>query len=120
MKWFNLLFAIKPHPEKEAKDGVLFGYDPPEGHYFDVFFLAGITGSGGWHVKIKNKETNKEVVSACGLTERYDYSRRDMRKIIIPDEEVITTAVRRVLLQYNHMINKQNLVGQYPPKSTQV
>ena len=127
MRWFNLLFGIKPNEKMydcppafvpESK-GVLFGIDPPKDHYFDVRFYDSSIGPGSWYVDLVADNGNGIIAKGYGPIEKFDPTKSGLLRVKVSDEEAITTAAKEALSKYKHSLAKQNLVGHYPPKSTQ-
>lgn len=92
----------------ELPRGVLFGLDPPNGHYFHVSCHRGTS----WHVHLHKGEASKHwsplVASGCSLIGREGTC----------DEKLIRLAASRALESYEAVAKRSRLEGCYPPKHT--
>jgi hypothetical protein len=108
--WLALTGRLEPEPAANAQpldsEGVLYGLSPPEGHHFDVRFVAG-TPHQGWIVSIEADKSGREasygVAALCGDSH----------------ELAIKRAARKALDAYATKLEVQSIEGCYPPKTTQ-
>lgn len=94
-----------PDPPKKP---VLFGLDPPKGHYFNVSYSS--RPPGAWFVEIRKTGSDMYVCRSLELTSGYSGENSDAR--------CIRTAAGKALREYDGLKHREDLQGNYPPKRT--
>lgn len=97
-----------PPPPEQPTVGVLFGLDPPKGHYFRVFYSQ--LPPNAWFVELRETDGDAIVAHELELTSWFSGDRID--------ERCIKAAAKKALAKYDASQHRKDLQGRYPPKRT--